>query len=669
MIPVHALRAVILAACVLPAAHAQDLPDQTLARDLLFASKRTVADAEKIVAALASSGSELRLVAVISGLDHRNGCFADLDGDGVLDYVATEHGKAKESVRLHHNVEKGWRTGPSRSRGISGRNPMTPWLLEDDGSGRRAVVLPTARPPYLFLLPLNKRGDFTGKPLALGSYLPRRLSRPRGIGNVPYTITGVEAAADGGAARIFGRMTDEDDRVRQDVTFELQLSGGSVLADVRQVEPGPRRLDLNRELHVTDSPAGCKHQSTERYSVIATYDLDTNADGIDDKVVVTGVLSAHVFPGRIGDDQLQFGEELGRGRAVPIADLRYWFPFPLQVTNKERRFANSARAALLGMGFTVRARGRYDAAFTLHTTRGRGWLLHYYATPDALVPVMDYRPSWPAGNGVHPLRERYRDQVLLDADHDRTPDVLSANVGQAFEWLRPPPKERSVMPDEHFRDVDPGRLRAGIVLGLGERGGNGGRVLVQFDEQVKLEKRPEQNAPVAVTRVPVLGDVPGRVRYCVLFRPRHVGFFFEVAAIDEQVADARRFDTWRRRGERRLEMFAYYRACDAGECEHEQVHSGEVCRDAAALFLAAVPHASSAKQKAAIWRDVARCHSVAGDLPQARRAYERFVMFGKRLEPLQKPPQQLAALFADEAFLSLYRGWAERLPVVPRDQL
>ncbi|MFN3242334.1 MAG: hypothetical protein ACE37K_12560 [Planctomycetota bacterium] len=680
----HALRALIFAACVLPTAHAQDQPDQTrpdqdladqdladqtLARDLLYASKRTVADAEKVVAALAESGSELRLVAVISNLEHRGGCFVDVDGDGALDYVASEHGTGKESVRVHHNVDRGWRAGTSRSRGISGHNPLTPWVLDDDGSGRRAVVLPTARPPYLFLLPLNKGGDFTGKPIALGSYLPRRLSRVRGVDNLPYTITGVEAATAGGAARIFGRMTDENDRERQDVTFELQLRDGGVLADVRQVAPGPRRLGLNQPMNFVASPAGCEHQSAERHAVLGTEDFDANADGIDDKVVLTGVLSAHVFPGRIADDQLQFQQELGRGRAVPIADLRYWFPFALQATAKERRFANTARAALDEMGFTVRTQGRYDAVLSLHTTSGRGWLVHDYATPDALVPVVDYRPSWPKTDGVHPMRERYRDQVLLDADHDRTPDVLSAHVGQSFEWLRPPPRERSVMPDDHYRDVDPGRLRAGIVLGLGERGGRGGRVLVQFDEQVKLSRRPEQDAPVAVTEVPVHGDEPGRVRYCVLFRPRSVGFFFEVAPVDRQQEDARRYQTWRRRGERRLEMYGHYHACDQGICDPDKPQGGGVCSDAAALFLAAVPHAADAVEKARVWRDVARCYSTAGELAEARRAYERFVMFGKRLEPLARPPASLAALFADEAFRALYRGWSERMPVVARDDL
>ncbi|MCK5941201.1 MAG: tetratricopeptide repeat protein, partial [Planctomycetes bacterium] len=386
-------------------------------------------------------------------------------------------------------------------------------------------------------------------------------------------------------------------------------------------------------------------------------------------VLFSGVLSAHVFPGRIEDGRLVFGRELGRGRAVPIADLRAWFPVRLETVNEEQRFATAAREVINDLGFTVRRAGRYDAPFTLHTVASKGWLLHYYFAGATLVPVMDYRSAWPHTEGVHPLDECYREQVLIDADHDRTPDVLSVHVGQPFEWLRPPPPERAPTPDKHRRDVEHGRLRAGIVHGLGERGGGANRVLVQFDEPVKLDRRPERDAPISVHEVPVFGRDPGRVRYCVYFRPRRVGFFFEVASIAAEAQHARRFEAWRRRGERRLEMFPHYAACDQEVCEHDIPHDLEVCHDAAELFRRALPFAADAPQKARIWRDVARCHVAAGEIDEARRAYERFVMTGRRIEPLQPPPPQLAALFADEAFRALHRGWSQRLPVVPTDKL
>lgn len=649
---------------------------ETYWRDLEVLNKRDRAYAEQIRARLESLGTDLRLVAVIPRLDNRYGCFADVDADGDLDYLSTERFQQKEEVRLHRNSHTGWRSGGSRSKGIDKKLPLTPWFLDNDGTGHRAVIVPLGLAPYLVMLRLSARGDFTGQAVFLQEHLPRRLSRARGAGNNPYTIEACEGATEFRPARIIGRMTDEDDRSRQDVRFELTLSAdGTIEAEVKQLAPGPVVDPLFTNIAAVKSPANCEHESTERQSILASEQADVNGDGIDDLILFSGVLSAHVFPGVLKRGQarfgksLHFGDESGRGRGVPIEDLRIWFPLALRAGLTEQPYAHAARAQLARIGFRIDSEKRHDAVFSIRTDRRKGWFLNYYPTKSGLVPVQDYRSWWPHQKDHHPMIEKYRASVVLDADHDRSPDLLSVHVGQQFKWLRPAPKERTMLPDRHVREVASGRLRCGIVHGLGERHDDANRVLVQFDEDVELPKDPSGGYPISVTKVPVHGgDVP-RSRYCVHLRSRRLGFIFEIAPVDPAVAKKRQYMAWLRRAERRLEMQPHYWACDNDVCKASEPLHLEVFADAVALYKKAMPLAANPRDKALVWRHIARCHGRSGDLGAAKRAYERFVMIAKVVEPLDAPHADLLALFADEAFRALHRGWRKKWPLVASSAL
>ena len=61
-------------------------PDTDFAPKLPLDDRRL---AMSIQAQLIEMDSALRLVAVVPGLENRYGCFADVDGDGDLDYVAS----------------------------------------------------------------------------------------------------------------------------------------------------------------------------------------------------------------------------------------------------------------------------------------------------------------------------------------------------------------------------------------------------------------------------------------------------------------------------------------------------------------------------------------------------------------------------------------------------
>lgn len=641
------------------------MADESYALDLETLSARQREYAVQIQQRLQALPTDLRLVAMIPNLENRYGSFADLDGDGDLDYVATEMIAGKEEVRVHFRQAKRWRRGSSRSRGINGRHPLIPMYLANAGRGRAAVVLPVGTAPYLFLLELGAGGDFTGKPKSLGEFLPRRLSRPAGVANNPYVLESVEGATKTTLARIVGRMTDENDRQRQDVRFILTLQrDGTVLSEVKQVAPGPRMGSVPVAFREVAAAVDCEHSSSERRSIIATEVMDANGDGIDDVVIFSGVLSAHVFPGSLKEGRLTFGSELGSGRDVPVADLRLWFPYKMEAGKGERPYATKARSLLANIGWRLEPHRRMDAALSLRTERQRGWILNYYATSDALVPVMDYRSAWPHKQDQNPMVEHHRQSVVLDADHDRSADLLSVHVGSEFEWQRPTPKLRDETPMGHRKELNSGRLRCGIVHGLGERHDEANRVLVLFDDDVKLPKNPAEGFPITVAKVPVYGRDAKRVRYCVLFRARRLGLFFEVAPVTREVARSRQAAAWERRAERRMEMQPHYMACDQGVCEHDEPHHSEVFADAIALFKKGLALAENARDKAVVWRNVARVHGRAGRLTRARRAYERFVMLARAIEPLAAPHPDLAALFADEEFRALHAGWAKKLPIV-----
>lgn len=645
----------------------ETLPDETYARDLKALNKRQREYAEQIQQRLQSIDTDLRLVAMIPNLENRYGSFADIDGDGDLDYIATEMIHAKEEVRLYRSEGKKWHRGSSRSRGLDKLHPLIPHFLANAGGGRRAVVLPVGWPPYVFLLDLSPNGEFTGKPRSMGEYLPRRLSRPAGVDNNPYVIESIEDATKTTPARIYGRMTDENARSTQDVRFVLTLMrDGTVQSEVKQVEPAPKVGPIPLFYEAVKSAARCEHESDERTSIIAREVADVNEDGIEDVVIFSGVLSAHVFPGALQNNKLSFGKEAGKGRDLPIEDLRIWFPVRLAAGAGEKPFATAARSQLARIGMRMDSYRQLDAVFTVRSERRKGWFLNYYATDEGLVPVQDYRSWWPHKKEHNPLIEKHRQSVVLDADHDRSPDLLSVHIGQQYVWLRPPPKERGMLPEGHTRQVEAGRLRCGIVHGLGERHDDANRVLVQFDDDVKVPKDPNAGYPITVSRVPIYGRAQKRERFCVFFRPRKLGLFFEVATVTPEVARRRQYDAWSRRGERRLEMQPHYWACDSQTCQISEKHHQEVFDDAIALFRRGLPFADNGRDKAVIWRNVARVYGRAGRLTQARHAYERFVMLAKTVEPLAAPHPDLAGLFADDTFRALHVGWAKKWPVTER---
>jgi len=626
-------------------------------------SPRARAVVGEVCAQLAALPTDLRLVAAVPDLENRYGRFHDMDGDGELDYVATEMRHGREEVVIHRRSDRGWQMAGRIAKGFEQKHPLVPWVIDDLGDGRPAVVLPVGWPPHLYLLRTNGRCDFAGAPIPIGEALPERLSAPAGVDNCPFEVTACHAARNGSPARIEGRMEDEEGARRLALAFTLVIDADGPRCETRPLSDGGTPLgDIPLDFAPVRSVAHCGHESDERHAIVATEIADVTADGIDDLVLLSGVLSGHVFPGRLEGGSLSFGGELGTGRDVPIEDLRFWFPVGLRPDGPSSPFAGAARARLDRMGFRVAALPGVDAAFTTRTDRRKGWLLNHYWTDDGMVPVVDHRSFWPARDGVGELSERWRGVAVFDADHDATADVLSVHVGQEYEWLKPPPAEGGFLPDGYTREIRPGTLRAGIVHGLGEHGDAANRVLWFGNDGITIPDNPHLGMPITLERVPT----PTGERWCVLLRDRRLGLFFEVGdPPDEDGLAGRRYEAWIRRGERRLESHELYWTCDRRLCPVSGPRHHVVFADAEALFRRALDFAVNTVERGRVHRHLARCASRRGDLESARRAYERFVALTRTVEPLARPHPDLAALFADEAFRELHDAWVDSVTIVP----
>lgn len=633
-----------------------------LDRDLagLPSSRRAVVST--IVQRLAELGSDLRVVALIPELENRYGAFADLDRDGDLDYVATEMRHGQEEVRIHIAGARTWRRGTQRGTSFSQKHPLGAWIIADDGSGKPAVVLPVGWPPYLYVLRTDGRSRFIGSPEPLGEHLPARISRPGGVDNCPYEITECIAATDEVGARIVGVMHDEVGERSLALAWEIEL--GAEPAGTSRALPAPPDFGaLPDSIQPVPSPARCEHESAERRAVVSTRARDLTGDGVDDLVVFSGVFSGHVFPGVSEAGQLTFPRELGRARDVPIEDLRFWFPTRFDPDSPTVSYAFRSIATLRKIGFRIESVDDVDAAFTLITTRRKGWLLDYYWAGDALVPVQNYRTFWPGTERGHSFSDRHREVLLFDANHDRSVDLLSVHVGKEYVWLKTPPADGGFLPPGSTRETNPGKLRAGLVHSLGDRGDEGNRTLAVFPGFVELPEDPHAGNPITLEWVPVFeGGKLARQRICVLFRPWQLGVFFEVAAPPEAVErNARVYAARMARANARLAMREYYWDCDVRQCAVSETPHLEVYEDAAAFFLQALELAASAEQKAAAHHALARCRSMSGDIARARHHYERFVISARRLDPLDAHPPELGRLFADAEFRKLHARWREAL--------
>lgn len=293
---------------------------------------------------LAQEGVPLSIATVIPDLHAAYGGFGDVDGDGHLDYVATEMGLFREEVQIYMNrprrgrrddtapawpawpnawtraAPENWRRTDRAFRTIRGRHPLSARIVEQAGSHDAAVLVETGGAPFWQLFPISKAGRFRGAPLALEKHLPPRTGTSRNVGDMPYRVSTLTRG--GGRIRIAGRTLEPGKAALASADFALLVEGRKC----RRVDGATRRRRFDpRDAPTTVTPAPVRSfESDDRDSplpttVVARVLTDINRDGIPDWVLVTADFAAHAFLGQVDPDGKGAVARTRRSRPTPVA--------------------------------------------------------------------------------------------------------------------------------------------------------------------------------------------------------------------------------------------------------------------------------------------------------------------------------------------------------------
>lgn len=500
-----------------------------------------VAFVRNFVKGLEETRLGLRVVTVIWDLPYRYGTFADIDGDGDRDYLATEMSHRAEELVVFRRDGRTWTRAGRASRLFRGRHPLEPWLVPDDGRGRRAVLVPTGWPPYFVVIPAGARGTLQeGEAFDLQGLLPRRRSKPAGVDNNPYRIERIVPRAGGGSV-IAGIMEDGTRRVRfrielraarphgtrRPAPVDFDASWKRPVAKIAQYDEPPdrrdareamRRLrlregrpDLARRWAPPNDPKSLHHKT-----VLGRHRFDGNGDGIDDLVVITTDFAAHVFPGsRAKSGTLTFAEEAAAPECLRIHRVRrLWGGTEEDVARSPGTFAEILRYRLHVHG------ARRTVPLSVVTDFGTAHI-QYRRERGRLIPSMLRRSHFPTARGAK-TTYHYESHACLDSSGDGVPELFQV----ALVTRREPghPLERLGAHFFLWRGVVPDRLNGYLDLNSSEAVYPAFRAV--FPATIRLPDDPHLGLPIELESVRVEGAAGG-ARYCVYFRPWRVGIFLE----------------------------------------------------------------------------------------------------------------------------------------------
>ena len=251
-------------------------------------------------------GTPLELVEVIERLRARYGVFGDLDGDGDLDYVATEMLDDREGLTTHIRESDGWRFRSHTTTPFRGKNPLPPWILPAYERNDPAVVLPVAWSPYIYVIPTDGQGRLRSRrSIALERYLPPRISGALGPDNVPYSIVRIDPPGKDRPPAIVGLIEDFSAGQERIGSFAISVDGRRV---TRREAPVPadhwsnhidwRADDLAIGKPATDPGDVADREAAKlRKIVIKRRPVDIDGDGIRDQIQLTADFAWHVYRG------------------------------------------------------------------------------------------------------------------------------------------------------------------------------------------------------------------------------------------------------------------------------------------------------------------------------------------------------------------------------------
>lgn len=626
----------------------------------------------RLEAALAEIGAPLEVVDVIEGVEGRYGAFGDLDGDGDLDYAATEMSHRREELALFvRGSEDRWRRSSVRSKPFQSRHPLVPWILGDDGSGHPAVVLPTGWPPYFYVIPTDGQGRFRGKPIEFEEALPARRYESEGVDDCPYRITELYSAGANHAARIHGEL-DEAGRGSAPPLYaqwEVRLeSKGPQGRSMRTPDPG-KRIDwarLPRTITPVEQP-GCEHpehDSPTRRSIMGSRLIDLNGDGMRDLVHFTGDFAAHVFLGERDEEtgDLFFDEELPGAEPLPIEDAWYWFFDRMESFDDSGGYATNATEVLQKLSFHIDTRDSGDAQIVMYGDRRKSWFVEYYWTGEKLIPLIWYRSANP--RAIYADQDGWfqgeREQLVEDWNGDGALDTLLVAPFHAMRWKGERPEQGGgitfIVEGEDFEFMEKHRFALVYQAGATRLG----QTTLGFAP--KADEVPEDRHmgyPIELASVPVFrGDKIVEERVALLVRDWNLAVF--LAPKKRTPSRGALFRKWLRRGEQAFVQDRYFLECDArllNQSDAACVPSGEATprghQRALWFFEKALELAQTHGQRADTLHRIARCHSRLHDLGKALRAYSDYVEVANSIEPLNSAHSDLTWLFSQPRF----RDW------------
>lgn len=460
------------------------------------------------------SGLGFEVVDVIPDLPVRYGTFADLDGDGDLDYIATEMSHRRENVLVFRRDGGTWRRISTASSLIRGRHPLTPWVLPDAGDGRPGVLVPVGWAPYLVLYPTDGAGRLRERAaLSLKKHLPRRRSKPGGVDNNPYHVTRV------GSGFVEGEM--RDGRVRRLFRIDLTQRRRKLVAKGSSTAA---RIDDNGRFRPKLLPASYHETERERIVGRALGSRPANDpkhpyhDGVlsrlllgDDLVILTTDFAAHEFPGTRGaDGRLDFGRERADPRCMKLAWARALWPAdPESVRDSPGYWAEFTRSRIW----------THDSSATVPLSIVSGFNSYhvlYQRDGENLVPSFVHRKHFdlpiPPGQKRVVLPWVHRDEAHLcrDATGDGVPETISVELiadrrggpsySHVFGWPGVVPERRNGI----IRNVKP-------------------KLHVKFPEVVDYPRDRHLGLPMELEEIPVTGSK--EKRWCIYYRPWQVGIF------------------------------------------------------------------------------------------------------------------------------------------------
>jgi hypothetical protein len=593
----------------------------------------------RAVDALDALGTTWRVRDVIRDLDARYGTFADLDGDGDEDYVATEMLHGEERLTTYLREPDGWRRVARFGAEMQNRHPLLPWVVSDGGNGHPAIVVPTGWAPYFFVYRTDGAGQPEGGPQHLLGALPERLSKSFGVDNNPYALEELRPAGDGRPAEIVGTIDDTDDeegRMVQKRWHVLLRPDRPRLSRVTGLREPPLRLDDEAIPEALSPPGGdraCEHASERRRTPLLPRATDVDDDGVLDLVVLGADFAAHVFPGvRSPSGELSFGPEASTSRPVPEPHATWWLGADGE---PEEGWPALAATSLFQREFTLRTNVTADVALHLTSRYGPPFVASYFWTGRSMVPVFRNREPWPASEGRAWETVWWRD-AWRDVTGDGSPDALSVGIGHRLRVEETDGATRR-------RRVDGDAQRPAIVFWEGESGRHAAREVAVFDIDVEAPEDVHRGLPIDIEPVRVEGSPDVDVR-CIYVRPWKVGIFVEhdpARIPDDGERQRRRAALWQRRGEEIVSAPHALDACDGGLCRRGLRLVEERWRDARFCFEQASRLAPDGDARLAAVTGIARCREALGEAGQAesaprswtevdRAAARRLVAVGRR---------------------------------------